>query len=143
MLMTLLLGVICLVAAVGFATQAVSAVDFARAQRLGFQEMPDNVDPLYGRLEHNTARWDLLTLWTLPLAGLLILLGLAWWPYLGLIGGGVYLDAGGREAAKVLALRAEGVRTGTALDQRLAIAVFGYMILAGLVMIVASLAALA
>lgn len=140
--MTLLIGVITLVSALLYAFQVVSALDFARAQRLGLQEKPEDVDPVYSGLELNTARWDLVSLWTLPAAGLLMLVGFDGWPYLGLLGGGAYIDAGGREAAKVLGLKAGKVRVGSPSALRLALAVFAFLIFAGLVMIAASLAAL-
>jgi hypothetical protein len=57
-----------------------------------------------------------------------MLLQHAWWPYLCLIGGAVFVDAAGREAAKVLSMKAEGVRVGTHVEQAL---MFGTYVLMG------------
>ena len=103
----LLVGLVCVVG------QTVSAVNFPLAQRLGLQESAEDTEPLFGQLELNTARWDLVVLWTLPAVGVLMLLGHRLWPHLALVAGGIYLDTGGREIAKLLALRAHSVRIGT------------------------------
>jgi hypothetical protein len=84
------------------------------------------------RLELNTARWDLVVLWTLPVTGILMLLNHAWWPYLALVNGGVYVDTAGRETAKVLGLSEHGVRTGSGKETRLYFSLIGAMALIGL-----------
>jgi hypothetical protein len=101
--------------------QLVSVVNFPLAQRLGLQEKPGTADPLFSRLELATARWDLVSLWVLPMAGILMLVDHSWWPVFALIGGGAWADAGGREAVKVLALRQHGVGVGTPKESRLAL----------------------
>lgn len=98
--------------------QAISVVDYARAQTLGLQEKDEETDSLYRHLELNTARWDLAVLWTLPLAGIVMLADTSWWPWVALVAGGVHADAGGREVFKILGLRAEGVRVGTPSEAR-------------------------
>lgn len=109
--MTIALGLLALiVGTVGVVGQMVSAVDFRLAQRLGFQEQDEGTDPLYRRLELNTARWDVFVIWTLPVAGILMLLDHPWWPFAALLAGGITLDAGGREVVKILGARAAGVR---------------------------------
>lgn len=116
-------------------------VGFALAQRLGLQEKAVQADPLYSRLEKNAARWDLFSFWPAPLAGLLMLLDHPWWPFLGLVAGGLLMDTGGREAAKFLGLREQGVGVGAAGERRLAIAVFAVLCAAGLFLIAISLTA--
>lgn len=111
--------------------QLISAVDFGLAQRLDLQEKPDAADPLYSRLELWTAGWDLLWLWTLPAAGILMVLDHAWWPYAAMIGGGAFVDTGGREAAKVLGVREQGIRTGSAAEHRLGMIVFVSLLVVG------------
>ena len=116
----------------GYGGQLISSIDFQLAQRLGLQEKDEDTEPLYRRLELNTARWDLAVLWTLPVAGLLIILDHSWWPYLALISGGVFVDAGGREIAKLLGLRRQGVRVGGGSELRLALGFLTVMIVTGL-----------
>jgi len=141
--MLLVMGLVCVViGALFYAAQLISSINFALAQRLGLQEKAEHADPLVSRLELRTVRWDLFSLWTVPVAGILMLLDHSWWPYGGLIGGGVYVDAGGREAAKYLGLSAHGVGVGTPNELRLAIGVFASLIVIGVLMIAISLAKL-
>ena len=95
------------------------------AQCLGLQEKPEHADPLFSELEVWAARWGLLWFWTLPVSGMLMLIGHPLWSYAAMIGGGVAVDTGGREAAKVLGLRRWGVRTGSAGDYWLAMGTLG------------------
>lgn len=118
------------------AGQLVSVINFPLAQRLGLQEKAGTSDPLKLRAELYTARWDLPTLIWLPAAGALMLLEHAWWPYLCLVGGAVFIDAAGREAAKVLSMKAEGVRVGTPAEQAVMFAAYGVMGALGLIAIV-------
>lgn len=125
LVVTIAIGIIAI--AIGgllFAGQVVSVTNLELAQRLGLQESPERTDPLFGRLEVWTARWDVLTLWVLPLAGLLMILDHSWWPYLAMIGGGIGADTGGREIVKYLGLKEQGVRLGETSEQRL---LFGAM----------------
>ena len=138
--MRIAVGLLCLAGWPIYAGQLVSVVDLRLAQRLGLQEAPDGVDRLFTRLELWTARWDLLWLWTLPTAGILMLVDHSWWPYAAMIGGSAYLDTGGREGAKVLALRREGVRTGSRSEQRLMLALFASFVVVGALGVVTGLA---
>lgn len=138
--MRIALGIAALLfGSVGFLGQLVSSVDFRLAQRLGLQERDEETEPLYRHLELNTARWDLFVLWTLPLAGVLMLAQHAWWPYAALVAGGIHADAGGREAAKVLGLRAQGVRIGSARDVRVALVFLPLLTVVGAALVVYSL----
>ena len=142
--MSVVIGlVVCLVVTLLYIGQLISTVNFALAQRLGLQEKATRADPLFSRLEANAARWDLLSLWPVPLFGLLILFDHPWWPYLGLIAGGLLVDTGGREAAKFLGLQAQGVRVGAAGERRLSLAVYAILVAAGLILIGVGLAELA
>ncbi len=123
--------------------QLISVVNFPLAQRHGLQEPPEQTDPLYSRLELYAARWDVLCLWILPLTGVLILLEHPWWPYAALIGGAIFVDAGGRETAKVLGLRKEGVRSGSSRQFWLAMAVYGYFMVTGMLAVATGLDAAA
>lgn len=139
--MRIAVGILCLALWLGYIGQLISVVNLRLAQRLGLQEKPDGVDPLYVTLELWTARWDLWWVWTLPAAGILMLMDHAWWPYAAMIGGGAYVDTGGREAAKVLGLRQQSVRTGTPAEQRTGMILFGSFLVIGGLAIVTGLAA--
>jgi len=125
-------GIVCvvfgLIVVIG---QLISAIDFGFAQRLGLQEKDDETDPLHRSLELNTARWDLVVFWTLPVAGGLMLAHHPWWPLMALVAGAVCVDTAGRETAKVLGLSRHCVKTGSAGETRLAFIFFGVMLLIG------------
>ena len=124
-------GILCLVALLLYVGQAISVANFSLAQRLALQESPDHTDPLLSHLELWTARWDLWILWTLPAAGILMLIDHWLWPYAAMIGGGAFVDAGGREAAKVLGLKEKSVRVGSQREFLAATAAYIYMIATG------------
>jgi hypothetical protein len=126
-------GIACLVfGSIILIGQSISTIDFSLAQKLGLQERDEVTEPLFRGLELNTARWDLFVLWTLPAAGALMLVDHAWWPYLALVAGGVHVDTAGREMAKILGLRAFGVKTGSTRDARTFLFVMVLMSLIGL-----------
>lgn len=133
--MRVLFGLLCLVALLLYVGQLISVINFGLAQRLGLQESPEHADPMSSRLESWTARWDLWVLWTVPAAGILMVIDYWFWPYAAMIGGGAFVDAGGREAAKVLGLREQGRQVGTRREFLLAMAVYVYLIVAGCVSI--------
>ncbi len=137
--MRTIVGILSLVGWLLYAGQLVSVLNFGLAQRLGLQESPDSVDPVLSNVELWAARWDLVWLWTLPMAGILMLMNHWLWPYAALIGGAAFVDTGGREAAKILGLRGQGVRTGSRREHRLAIGVYAYLILIGALSIVVGL----
>ena len=122
--MRTLVGILCSALWLLYIGQIISVVNFGLAQKLGLQESPDNADPVFSHLELWAARWDLWWLWTLPTAGILMLINHPWWPYAAMIGGATYVDTGGRETAKVLGLRQQGVRTGSPREHRLVISTF-------------------
>lgn len=115
-----------------YVAQVISSVNFKLAQRLGIQERPEKTDSILQTAERLTAYWDLLTLGWLPLAGLLMIIDHVWWPIMALLGGALYLDASGREAAKIIAFRKEGIRLGTVQQQRLFFASYIVMAAIGL-----------
>lgn len=102
-----------------FIAQIISSVDFSFAQKIGLQEHPYEADPLLQRAERYTAYWDLVTLGWLPLSGVLMVINISAWPLVAFFGGAVYLDAAGREAAKILSFKHEGIRIGSARQHRL------------------------
>lgn len=126
--MRTVLGVICvLFGGFGWIGQFISAVNYELAQKLGLQEKDEGTGPLYRRAETNAARWDSVVLWTMAVAGVLMLMDHTWWPYVGLIAGGIYLDGAGREAAKCISMYKEGVRVGTPKDHKVAATFFVLM----------------
>ena len=118
-----------------YVAQVISSVDFRLAQQLGIQESPEETDSILQTAERYTALWDLVTLGWLPLAGLLMILDSPYWPLAGLVGGAIYLDTSGREAAKIISFRKEGVRLGPEKQQKVFFASYIVMAFMGLVLI--------
>ena len=141
--MQTMVGLLCSALWLLYIGQVISVLDFRRAQRLGLQESSEHSDLLHRGLELWAARWDLWWLWTLPAAGVLMLFDHAWWPYVALVGGGAFVDAGGREGVKIMGLMQQGVRTGGPSDHRKALTVYLLMQAAGGLAIVTSLKAFA
>ena len=118
-----------------YVAQVISSIDFKLAQRLGIQEKPEEADPLLQTAERYTAYWDLVTLGWLPLAGLLMVINHDWWAIVALIGGAIYLDTSGREAAKNISFRREGIRVGTETQQKVFFASYIAMAVIGVALI--------
>jgi len=122
--------------------QLISSLNFSLAQKLGLQEKSGSAAPLLLRSERYTAYWDLVTLVWLPVAGILMVINDPWWPVIALIGAAIYIDAAGREAAKNLSFRHEGIETGTKQEQILFFITYIIMIIIGIIIIIYSLQAL-
>jgi hypothetical protein len=132
-------GLLFLLMSILYLGQVVSVINLPLAQRLGLQEDSETIDSVYARDTAGTAMWDLVSMWTLPAAGLLMLMNNSWWPHLALIGGAIYIDTGGRQAIKLIGYRREGVRVGDDQAVRLAFAVYGTFLLLGAVAIAVGL----
>ena len=76
--------------------QALSWLAPDLAVRLGLTEGPGDIDRTFLVDVRAEAVWDSFVLWTMPLAGVLLMTDHDWWPYLGLIGGGAQLYYAGR-----------------------------------------------
>jgi hypothetical protein len=125
-----------------YAGQVISSVNFPLAQRLGLQENPVEAAPLLQRAERYTAYWDLLTLGWLPLSGILIIINDTAWPIFALFGGAMFLDAAGREAAKILSFKHENIRIGTPRQQKFFFSTYWIMALLAIAAIISSVATL-
>lgn len=125
-----------------YLAQVISSINFQLAQRLGIQEKPEATDPGLQRSERYTAYWDLVSLGWLPLAGILMIINHSWWPVISLIGGSIYLDTSGREAAKNISLRHEGVKIGTDKQKQWFFISYVVMAIIGITVIIYSVNAL-
>lgn len=119
-----------------YLAQVLSAIDFSLAQKIGIQENPAEADQLLQRAERYVAYWDLVTLIWMPVTGLLVVFRSELSPLAGLIGGAIYLDAAGREAAKMLSFKHERVRIGGKAQQKIFFASYFVMGFLGLITII-------
>jgi len=107
--------------------------------RLGVFESEDSVDPAFWADARGEVVWDAWTLWTLPAAGLLLILDQPSWAYLGLIGGSIYVYFGGRGVMARRQMNRRGLAAGTESDLRGAFVMLPVWAVAGLVTIVAAI----
>jgi len=122
--------------------QVVNAFWPKLAVRVGLSEKEADVDPCFYADSRGEALWDALTLWILPLAGVLLILGRPSWAYYGLMGGAIYVYFAGRGLLVRRELGRRGIKIGppeTVTLYNVVLAVWG---LAGLVTIVMATRAL-
>ena len=142
--MEIVFGVgIVLVSLVGWGGQAISLVAPSTAERWKLTETESSVDPaIYGDIR-GEALWDTLTLWTMPLAGALLIAGLDAWAPLGLVAGGTYIYFGGRGVLTRTAIVKRGGRVGEPENLKTAYVALTVWALLGLSVTAGAAAALA
>ncbi len=118
--------------------QSVSWLWPRTAARLGLTEAEEDVDPVFHADIRGEAAWDALTTWTLPVAGLLLLLDAPEWAYFGLVGSGMYLYFGGRGIFQRLAMRRRGMRIGSEQNVQIGLTFLSLWALIALITIVAA-----
>lgn len=123
--------------------QVVSAFAPERAMRWGLQEDESAVDPAFAADARGEARWDVVTLWPMILAGVLLAVGHAAWAPIALAGGGAYLYFAGRGILVRLELRRRGLRIGTPDSVRVGLVALGLWGAMAAITIAAALVALA
>ena len=119
--------------------QTISLVDPTRAARWNLTEAEETVEPAYWADIRGETLWDFYTLWTLPVAGILLILDAASWTTFGLVGGGVYVYFAGRGILTRLELHRRGFRIGDPAKFRLGLVMLGVWGLAGLITVVAAI----
>ena len=92
--------------------QAIAALWPTTATKLGLTEPEADVDATFYADGRGEAFWDMAILWTLPVAGILLILNSPWWVYFGLVGSGMYLYFAGRGLATRLVMQRRGIRIG-------------------------------
>lgn len=138
--MTIALGVVLIAfGLLAWIGQAVSWIMPKRAADWSLTEHESAVDPVFYADIRGEAAWDSMSLWTLPVAGVLLLLGHSWWPYLGLVGGGTYLYFAGRGIAARRVMQRHGLRIGS---ERSVMTAYVFLTLWGIVALLAVVSAI-
>jgi hypothetical protein len=107
------------------------------AVRFGVLEPAEDIDSTLRVIEAKAeGLTDMLLTWTLPLAGLLLALRHPLWPYLALVGGGIFLYAAWLITLSRVLLRREGKKVGPPASERAAFLFGGIWTLSAVVMIV-------
>jgi hypothetical protein len=110
--------------------------------RLALTEADDTVEPVYSVDLRGEARWDTLTLWTMLVAGVLLIIDNPAWAYFGLVGGGMYLYFAGRGISTRLEIRRRGYRIGALQNVRVGYAFLTVWGVMALITIIAAVVAL-
>ena len=92
--------------------QTITAFSPKLGQSLGLTESESEVDPAIYADNRGEAIWDAMITWTLPIAGILLMLNNPLWVYFGLVGGGMYLYLAGRFIFTRLFMHLRGIRIG-------------------------------
>ena len=92
--------------------QIIIALSPKVAVKIRIIEPESDVGPTFFADMRGAAIWDALSLWTLPFAGILLILNNSLWAYFGLTGGGMYLYFAGRTIAAHLTMQRHGIHIG-------------------------------
>ncbi len=122
--------------------QAITWFAPATAVRLSLTEAEESVDAVYWADIRGEAVWDTFTLWILPLAGVLLIVGHDAWAATAILGGGIYLYFGGRGLLTRFSIRDHGHRIGEPGNVRLNLLMCAVWAVVGLITAVAAVATL-
>ena len=122
--------------------QTISALSPRFASKLGLIERESEVDTTFYADVRGEAIWDSLILWTLPVAGILLILNNGIWAYFGLVGGGSYLYFAGRGITTRLVMQRRGIRIGASGTLKLFYTFLAFWFLIALVTIIMAISAL-
>ena len=92
--------------------QIIIALSPRIAVKIRIAEAKSDVDPTFFTDMRGQAIWDSISLWTLPVAGLLLIIDNVLWAYFGLIGGGMYLYFVGRGITSRLTMQRQKINIG-------------------------------
>jgi hypothetical protein len=122
--------------------QTITAFSPKVAVKLGVTEPESDVDPTFHVDARGESIWDTMILWTLLVAGLLLMLNNSLWAYFGLVGGGMYLYFAGRGITVRLVMQRRGIRIGmpkTVAAGNVFLILWGLIALVTIIMAVAAL----
>ena len=113
------------------------------AARWSLTEIEDDVEPVFHADIRGEALWDALTLWTIVVAGALLIMDVSSWAYFGLVGGGTYVYFAGRGIVVRRAMQRRGMRIGDPAGVPTAFAALALWGIMGLVTVAAAWTSLA
>lgn len=105
-------------------------------------EAEDDVEPTFWADMRGEAIWDTVTLWTMVVAGVLLIADQQAWHYFGLVGGGMYLYFGGRGILARLVMQRRNLRIGAPRNLQLGFVFSAIWATMALVTIVAAVVSL-
>ncbi len=141
--MNVIWGVILfLISSFGYLGQVITTFWPETATKLGLTEPEADVDPTYYADVRGEAYWDTAVLWTLPVAGVLLVLNNPVWAYFGLVGGGMYLYFAGRGIIARRVMQRRSIRIGKPETLKMIYLFLALWGLAAVITIVLAIAAL-
>jgi len=114
----------------------------ATGAKWGLSEKEADVEMTFWADIRGEALWDFLTLWTLVVAGVLLIIDQAAWRHFGLVGGGMYVYFAGRGIFARVSMMRRGLRIGTPQGAKVALAFLTIWGVTGLATIAAAIASL-
>lgn len=118
---------------IGWLGQTITTLFPQLAVKLELTERETDVDSTFYADVRGEAIWDMLILWILPVAGILLMLDNSLWVYFGLVGGGMYLYFAGRGIVVRFSMKRRGIRIG---NPKALSVVYVFLILSGLVAVI-------
>jgi len=122
--------------------QVLSTLAPASATRLTLMESNTDVESTFWADIRGEAAWDSLTLWTMPVAGVLLIVDNPAWAYFGLVGGGMYLYFAGRGIFTRAVMQRDGLRIGAVANRTVGYAMLAVWGVMALIMLIAASVAL-
>ena len=120
--------------------QIIFALSPKVAVKIRIAEAESNVNPTFFADMRGQAIWDALSLWTLPVAGVLLIINNALWTYFGLVGSGIYLYFVGRGISSRLIMQRHGINIGRSnLKVNLFLTLWGIITIVTIIMAIATL----
>ena len=133
-------AILVIISLIGWLGQIITALSPTVATRLGVTESEADVDPTFYTDVRGESFWDTATLWTLPVAGILLIFNSPWWAYFGLVGGGMCLYFAGRGIVVRLVMQRREIRIGKPETLKV---VYVFLALWGLIAVVTIIMAVA
>jgi hypothetical protein len=121
--------------------QIIIALSPKVATKIGIIEPESDVDPTFFVDICFDLIFYVISLWTLPFAGILLIFNNSWWAYFGLIGGGMYLYFVGRTIAAHLTMKRHGIYIGKSKKLKvryLILTLWGFIAVITMIMAVAT-----
>ena len=134
--------IVTIISLIGWLGQVITVLSPTVATKLGVTESEADVDPTFHADGLGEAFWDMATIWTLPVAGILLVVNNPLWIYFGLVGGGMYLYFAGRGIVVRWVMQRRGIRIGKPETLKVAyvfLTLWGLIAIATIIMAVAAL----
>ena len=119
--------------------QIIIALSPSLAEKINIIEPESNLNETYFLELRGSAIWDALSLWILPLTGILIIINNDLWTYFGLVGGAMLLYSVGRTISSNIELIHNNINIGTSKRVKVKLLLLAFWGVVAIVTIILSL----